>query len=772
MSCKAWKALVVAILGLVALPEPGYSEQDSLNTVRQVDIQTAWFKPTLTANADPACGSFLAAVQAKFVSVDSNYSHLKGFANIPGPFQQNNAADPRLQFLPDNPRQFVFSINRGEKLFGYFQNHSGCGGACEKESVHISPKPIDEKNTDLSLPSIASTPLASWSLLKDGKGVYYVEGEVDQTLQLYRIVSPKIWKLSCEVQLKPEMPPKAPESFLQPALRAIEALNGTTGNLSRGAGSCGSSGTPWRWRNAIGDGLYETLYRPWALTWPRCDNCSENSYGDYSRIEKQLRQWSLGGMKEYQDFKKYQEQLTTTTRELADFYEKQFGWSKSKSSGLARDAVRNAISQGFGFYMYTPFASPAEEQLRAAILAHRPITEIRSIDIENQLEDFSRTDSILNVAIDYPEALRYLLKKGADANAANSFGKTPLMYAAQFNQLESAKLLLAAGANPNAETTIPLDSCGYTLQTSHMTALHYAARYASLPLIKLLTSGGSITFAQSNNTQRGVEYPIDWLHRYTNAKSAIERNPNLSASDVAEAASLLHVPSDSERKHIATSMVLQAEKDYAAGKFESSYRALKIASVAAPDNKKAVSDLPLVSLKAGHVGQAIKAAANAVKTLKEPPLAASAWFNFGLICERKEAQAVFDYDGSQCGRDKIEPFARAWRLEPTNARNNKLTSFFKPKDSDLCQRVQVFSLSGVKDGRYSQIQRIYILHRPEEAIAPENISWTITFADRPSPTVINSTLVAQMALNSEVISVYDGPYYGKPPTINGLQCAP
>lgn len=749
MSFKAWKNVIAALLGLLAFPAPGYSEPDSQNTTKQVDIRKAWFKPTLTVNADPTCGSFLAAVEAKFVTADSDYSRLEGFTKIPGPFERNNAADPQLQFLSESSRQFVLSIARGKKLFGYFENHPGCGGACETESVHISSAPIDETNTNLSSPLIASTPNASWSLLKDNKGAYYVKGAVDRTLQLYRIVSPKLWKLSCEIQLEPEMPPKTSKSFLEPALSTIEALNSKTSNLSRGDGFCGSMRTHSRWKEVVRNGLYETLYRPWALTAFDSGHYSENSNGDYSRIEKQLRQWSLGGIAEHQDFRKYQEQLATATRVLTEFYEKQFGWDGAKSSRLARDAVRIAISQGFGFYMYSPFASPAEEQLRAAILAHRPIDEIRAIDIDGQLEKFSRTDSILNVAIDYPEALGYLLKKGADANATNAFGKTPLMYAAQFNQIESAKLLLSAGANPNAETIIPEDTCSYTLETSHMTALHYAARYASLPLIKLLVSGGSITFSQSRNNQRGNEYPIDWLRRYTNAKSGTEKNPYLSASDVGEAAALLQVPSERERKRIAASMVLQAEKDYAAGKIESSYRALQIATVAEPENKKVLSDLPLVSLKAGHIKQAVKSADNAVNSLKEPALAASAWFNLGLICEREDAQSVIGYDGSRCEKDKIEPFARAWRLEPTNARRNKLKSFFKPSDSDLCQRVQIFSLSSIKDGRYSQTQRIYILHRHEEKIAPEDISWTIRFADHPSPTVINPTLVDQMTFDQK-----------------------
>lgn len=758
-------------VGFIAFPGPCFSENRSHMANEQMDIQKAWFKPTLMANADPVCGSFLTAVHAKFVTSDSDYSHLKGFAKLPGPFQQNNSADPQLQFSADDSRQFVLSGRGGKKLFGYFQNHSGCGGACETETIHISLAPFDGANVDLSSSSIASTPAASsWSLLKDSQGFYYVEGEVNRNLQLYRIVSPTTWRLSCEIQLEPEMPPKAPETFLQSALTTIEALIDKTGNLSRGAGYCGSLGTSWRWKRAVGDGLYETLYRPWALTRFDRDYYSENSYGDYSRIGQQLQQWSLGGLGEYRDFKNYQEQLATTAKVLAAFYEKQFGWAQAKSSKLARDAVRNAISRGFGFYMYSPFASPAEEQLRAAILGHRPMSDIRAIDIENQLKDYSRTDSILNVAIEYPEALKYLLNKGADPNAPNAFGKTPLMYAAQYNQLESAKALLAAGADPNAATIIPDDTCSYTLETSHMTALHYAARYASLPLIKLLTSRGAITFAQADNRQRGAEYPIDWLRRYSSAEAGAETNPNVAASDLAAAADILRVPADGERKRIATAMVLQAEKDYAVGKIESAYRALQIAYMAAPDNQKAISDLPLVALKAGHIGPAIKAADNAVKTLKEPALAASAWFNLGLICERDDVQSVTGYDGSRCAGDKIEPFVRAWRLEPTNARKNKLKSFFKPSESDLCQRVRLFRFSGIKDGRYAQIQRIYVLHRADEKIDPSNISWMIKFADRPNPTAVKSDLADEMILDSDAISVFEGPEYGQLPSIGGLQC--
>jgi ankyrin repeat protein len=49
------------------------------------------------------------------------------------------------------------------------------------------------------------------------------------------------------------------------------------------------------------------------------------------------------------------------------------------------------------------------------------------------------------------EVVRVLLAAGADVNAVDRFGYTPLLYAAtiDFGDAETAKALLQAGANPN-----------------------------------------------------------------------------------------------------------------------------------------------------------------------------------------------------------------------------------------------------------------------------------------------------------------------------------
>ncbi len=55
------------------------------------------------------------------------------------------------------------------------------------------------------------------------------------------------------------------------------------------------------------------------------------------------------------------------------------------------------------------------------------------------------------VVAHHPEAVKALLAAGADVNAVDHFGYTPLLYAAtiDFGDSETATMLLQAGADPN-----------------------------------------------------------------------------------------------------------------------------------------------------------------------------------------------------------------------------------------------------------------------------------------------------------------------------------
>ena len=53
-------------------------------------------------------------------------------------------------------------------------------------------------------------------------------------------------------------------------------------------------------------------------------------------------------------------------------------------------------------------------------------------------------------AVNVPESVAFLIKNGADVNAASSVGNTALMEAAIYNKIDSARLLVQAGADVNA----------------------------------------------------------------------------------------------------------------------------------------------------------------------------------------------------------------------------------------------------------------------------------------------------------------------------------
>src|SRR6266849_1949974 len=87
------------------------------------------------------------------------------------------------------------------------------------------------------------------------------------------------------------------------------------------------------------------------------------------------------------------------------------------------------------------------------------------------------------------EAVRALLKQGADVSAPHGDGMTALHWAAERGDAATAEMLIYAGANVAAVTRI-----------GQYTPLHLASRAGSAPLVAALLKAGASASAKTTNS--------------------------------------------------------------------------------------------------------------------------------------------------------------------------------------------------------------------------------------------------------------------------------
>ena len=166
--------------------------------------------------------------------------------------------------------------------------------------------------------------------------------------------------------------------------------------------------------------------------------------------------------------------------------------------------------------------------LYSVLLNNAPQNVVRDF-IRYETDTFGRQRGIgpdsspaLLAALETPANVRVLLDAGFDVNDANAWGKTPLMAAAQLNELESARLLLAGGADVHRQTTQSpgLGAGGPDRQEAaggRQTALLLAARNADARMISTLMDAGAARQL--------------WKGYHQQVCNALDANPNLSDSE-------------------------------------------------------------------------------------------------------------------------------------------------------------------------------------------------------------------------------------------------
>ncbi|MBE7215290.1 ankyrin repeat domain-containing protein [Shewanella benthica] len=626
-----------------------------------VDFSKSWFKPELIVSNAPICEDLL--LQTKQMWSGSI------FQIYPSSNMQTQQTD-KVQ------------IN-GKTVHLYYYTHSGCGGACERYQLLASNEPFPDRreNYEYYRSLLDESPSAgNFHFLSSDSGSYYLFLSGKDLNQLYKLTENASWRHECSVSKVP-----SPEQILKvkrdysEVQASLSVLRGLVGGLRRGAGSsCGSMKTHRRWSSKIDDEFAKLLYAP------KQKPKTEKRYDDstYEIDLKNLELWSLQGLSEFDALNQYKNKLVTATNHLSNFYQKHFQWNEEESEEAADYAIKNAISSGIRFYSYRPFKTSEEADLRRAILQKRPLAEIRKIDLSGINKSFEEkgwfkvNESILNVAVRHPKAMSYLLESGFGPNSQNIFDKTPLMYAAQYDGFDSARLLIEAGAEVNTGTIIPNDNCGYTLRTSNMSPLHYAVRYSNKELIQLLIDNGASKFfdvRNGHNRPSTIEYPIDWLTRFDNEK--------LTDDDKAEIHQSLKLPGKSELAKLTAELNLQGEKLYAEGKFKAANDKFKEAIQVDSDNIRAINNFALTSLKLKDKQRSIQASTRVIESKEaSKKQKASAYFNIGLACEGAGRYGL-KFDGRwYCRQNSLEYFVKSYQTYPTTSRSNAIVGRFNKRD--------------------------------------------------------------------------------------------
>lgn len=116
------------------------------------------------------------------------------------------------------------------------------------------------------------------------------------------------------------------------------------------------------------------------------------------------------------------------------------------------------------------------------------------------------TEPILFYALEHPKLVQSLLDRGIRADARNDAGKTALMYAAHLDLPDTAEILVAAGADPNAQTATETSIYFYRARYRQRTALMYALENAKLDMVELLLEAGANPNAVDSEGRDALDY--------------------------------------------------------------------------------------------------------------------------------------------------------------------------------------------------------------------------------------------------------------------------
>lgn len=731
MDCKSYLCLPFLILLLGTFPQIGCAKD-----VVQPTISGAWFKPSLSTNNDSSvCEPLLNGY------INSFQSRLDD--PLPGNIYGTRKQTPSISLVTKALREIAwkevyvgntvlrmarfqvaghrYSLVRRDYSIGWregFHNDIlitkpfSAYAIDEKDypnffdendlGVFLNPEKSDDfrpiyKNDKEWKNQQKRRVYANLENIYQKGGVTYLLFSQQNGYLLLRMIDDRRLLLTCDIKTTPSKAQIEEQLATMPVLLALKnALFAMMGTECNGGTLHALSNAS----NGLMSAFYRMTYRPWIL---------KGEEDRRRRIESNLDQWGHGGIWEFMTFKTYRSNLLKAEGELAKFYESNFLLPNVKARQMAHSAMSQALIDGFDHGRFSDVNHVLHKRILNGTVSAEDLADVGlAVLAKDGDEPWTEQDeSLLTFAVAQPQALRMLLKKGANANHQNWFGKTPLMYAAQFDQLGSSKILLAHGARTETYTVKTTLSC---INTNHLTALHYAVRYASVGVIRLLLQHGAPTFARDSNGNT----PLDYLDKYENKKLASAERDELKVT---------LLPIDDQQQRILSKRENQrAERLYAEKKLQDAYLSLKKALMLDPLNESALSNLSLIALRLDRLGESAAASSLVVKTTSSVDLRANALFNLGLAC-RKTKSGTIDFDGNSYCRvgayasggkktdeGMLASFLASYRLKPTSDRLNAILSVFQ--DSAIDNRNSRCSfgntLPGVREVHFNSLNWYFL----------------------------------------------------------------
>lgn len=284
--------------------------------------------------------------------------------------------------------------------------------------------------------------------------------------------------------------------------------------------------------------LYDLYHRPQAMRLGR-HTPVRTLVEDDAKREFRYIGWGLKDPNSFEIIREIKAEYPKFIAEMTLYYQILHGMDEEAAKATAKFGYRYLLDNifygrtqgaGFGFKVEEPFGpeTPLDEIAKQAVetsienkignlqalklglltgvddaslktLSSVAETYVQTFVYSNKRREFkvwteTTPNDLLLASLARPKMMEYFIEKGGDLDAkTNFFGKTPLMYAAQNNDLKAVDMLLKAGADPNSKTQNPDASCDSKITRDKRTALMYAPENAEASLILTLLEGGAST---------------------------------------------------------------------------------------------------------------------------------------------------------------------------------------------------------------------------------------------------------------------------------------